>query len=287
MTWGPLRHTRKLKSLCSSAVGSAPKTFYASSREPQNLEESEKVWTKETLPLVQEDEIKELLSELDTHKSWRTGEVPEDWRKANVIPVFKKGKKKDPGNYRPVSLTSIPGKMMERLVLAIISKHMEEKKAIRSSQHGFTKGKSCLTNLIAFYDGITGWIDEGRAVDVVYLDFSKAFDTVSHSILIDKLRKCGLEEWTVRWIENWLQDRAQRVVIRGTDSSWRSVTSGVTQYWVQSSSIYSSMTWTRGWSVPSASLLTIQNWEGLLTRWRAVLPYSETWTGWRAGQRGT
>ncbi|PKU40282.1 rna-directed dna polymerase from mobile element jockey- hypothetical protein [Limosa lapponica baueri] len=162
-------------------------------------------------------------------RSRRTGEVPEDWRKANVIPVFKKGKKEDPGNYRPVSLTSIPGKMMECLCVGIILKHMEEKKAIRSSQHGFTKGKSCLTNLIAFYDGITGWIDEGRAVDVVYLDFSKAFDTVSHSILVDKLRKCGLEEWTVRWIENWLKDRAQRVVIRVTESSWRSVTSGVPQ----------------------------------------------------------
>ncbi|PKU36691.1 rna-directed dna polymerase from mobile element jockey- hypothetical protein [Limosa lapponica baueri] len=74
--------------------------------------------------------------------------------------------------------------MMERLILGIISKHMEEKQAIRSSQHGFTKRKSCLTNLIAFYDGMTGCIDEGRAVDVVYLDFSKAFDTVSHSILI-------------------------------------------------------------------------------------------------------
>ncbi|PKU33573.1 rna-directed dna polymerase from mobile element jockey- hypothetical protein [Limosa lapponica baueri] len=67
--------------------------------------------------------------------------VAEDWRKANVTPVFKKGKKEDPGNYRLVSLTSIPGKMMERLILGIISKHMEEKKAIRSSQHGFTKGK--------------------------------------------------------------------------------------------------------------------------------------------------
>ncbi|PKU35296.1 hypothetical protein llap_14400 [Limosa lapponica baueri] len=146
------------------------------------------------------------------------GEVPEDWRKANVTPVFKKGKKEDLGNYRLVSLTS--GKMMKRLLLGIISKHMEEKKAIRSSQHRFNKGKSCLTNLIAFYDGMTGWIDEGRAVDVVYLDFSKAFDTASHSILIGKLRKCALDEWTVRWIENWLKDRAQRVVISGTESSW-------------------------------------------------------------------
>ena len=87
---------------------------------------------------------------------------------------------------------------------------------IRSSQHGFPKRKSCLTNLITFYDGMIIWVDEGRAVNVVYLDFSKAFDTVSHNILIGKLRKCGLDEWTVRWIENWLNGRAQSVVISGT-----------------------------------------------------------------------
>jgi len=148
--------------------------------------------------------------------------VPEDWKKANVTPVFKKGKKEDPGNYRPVSLTSIPGKGMELFILDVIIKQVEEKKVIRSSQHGFSERKSCLTNLIAICDGMTGSVDEGRAVDVVYLDFSKAFDTVPYNIFTGKLRKR-----TVRWIENWLKGRAQRVVVSGAESSWRPVTSGV------------------------------------------------------------
>ena len=84
-----------------------------------------------------------------------------------------------------------------------------------------------MTHLIAFYDGITGWVDEGKEVDVVYLDFSKAFDTVSHNILLGKLRKYGLDEWTLRWSENWLNGRAQRVVISDTESTWRPVASGV------------------------------------------------------------
>ena len=112
---------------------------------------------------------------------------------------------------------------MKQLILEVIIKQVEEKKVITSSQHGFTKGKSCLTNLIAFYDGMIGWRDEGGAVDVVYLDFSKAFDTVSHNILLGKLRKCGLDEWTVRWIESWLNGR--------------------TQYWAQPCSTSSSTTW--------------------------------------------
>ena len=145
--------------------------------------------------------------------------MPEDCRKANVTPIFKKGKKEDPGNYRPLSFTSVLGKVMEQFILDDMSKQIDENKVIMSSQHGFTKGKSCLNNLIVFYDGMISRVDEGRAVDVVYLDFTKNFDTVSHNILLVKLRKCGLHECTVRWIENWLNGRAQKVVISGAESS--------------------------------------------------------------------
>ncbi|CAM5163122.1 unnamed protein product, partial [Eretmochelys imbricata] len=110
-----------------------------------------------------------------------------------------------------------------------LSYQLEERKVIRNSQHGFTKGKSCLTNLIAFYDAITGSVDEGKAVDVLFLDFSKASGTVSRSILASKLKKCGLDECTIRWIESWLDHRAQWVVINGSMSSWQLVSSGVPQ----------------------------------------------------------
>ncbi|CAM5074980.1 unnamed protein product [Natator depressus] len=110
---------------------------------------------------------------------------------------------------------------MEQVLKKSILKHFEERKVIRNSQHGFIKGKSCLTNLIAFYDEITGSVDEGKAVDVLFLDFSKAFDMVSHSILASKLKKYGLDEW--------LDCRAQRVVISGSMSSWQPVSSGMPQ----------------------------------------------------------
>ena len=103
-------------------------------------------------------------------QSWLIGEVLTDWKLANVTPIYKKGQKDDPGNYRPVSLTSIPGELMEQLIQSTITQHMRDNKMIRPSQYEFMKGRSCLTNLISFYNRVTCLLDEGKAVDVVYLE---------------------------------------------------------------------------------------------------------------------
>ncbi|GAB0182471.1 mitochondrial enolase superfamily member 1 [Grus japonensis] len=139
-------------------------------------------------------ELAELLTKplsITYQQSWLTGEVSVDWRLANVMPIFRKGQMEDLGNYRPVSLTSV------QIILSIIMRHIQDNQVIRPSQHGFMKGRSCLINLSCFYDNVTHLVTGGKTVDVVYLDFIKAFDTVSHSILLEKLAAHSLDGRTL------------------------------------------------------------------------------------------
>jgi len=163
------------------------------------------------------------------NKSISTGEVPSAWKTANVTPIFKKGTKGDPGNYRPVSLTSVPCKLLESVLKDKIMSHLLDNNLIKESQHGFMPGRSCATNLVEFLDFVTKAVDDGKAVDIFYLDFAKAFDKVPRQRLIRKLRAKGVSEEMVKWIEQWLTGRTQKVSVQGEYSETCDVDSGVPQ----------------------------------------------------------
>ena len=162
-------------------------------------------------------------------KSLREGRVPEDWRRANVVPIYKSGDRGKAKNYRPVSLTCQLCKVFERLVRDELVEHLESKGLLRDTQHGFRRGRSCLTNLLTFLDRVTEELDKGGSVDVIYLDFAKAFDKVPHHRLLRKLEGYGVSGSVLAWIKGWLLNRWQRVGVRGHWSGWRRVLSGIPQ----------------------------------------------------------
>lgn len=162
-------------------------------------------------------------------KSTESGKVPKEWKQANVTPVHKNGSKKLPMNYRPISLTSIIGKLLETILKNQIYEYIEENDIVPPNQHGFRSHHSCTTNLIQFFDPITKILDRGKPVDMIYFDFKKAFDLVPHCILITKLHRFGIRGKLLSWIQDWLIGRTQRVTLNGKESGWKGVTSGVVQ----------------------------------------------------------
>ena len=163
------------------------------------------------------------------NQSLQSGVVPADWKTANVVPIFKKGVKSEPGNYRPVSLTSVICKTMERILQKKLVDHLEKNDLLKNSQHGFRSKRSCATNLIEFLDYTTSKVDLGDPVDIIYYDFSKAFDKVSIPKLLHKLYAYGVRGNLHRWIKSWLTGRRQRTTINGQYSTWAEVLSGVPQ----------------------------------------------------------
>eukprot|EP00057_Strongylocentrotus_purpuratus_P004120 XP_003728072.1 PREDICTED: RNA-directed DNA polymerase from mobile element jockey-like [Strongylocentrotus purpuratus] len=162
-------------------------------------------------------------------QSIQTGQIPQEWKDANITPLFKKGSRLSPNNYRPVSLTSQVVKLLERIIYDKLMEHAVDNDMISCHQHGFQKKCSCVTQLLECLYDWTKAYDEAKGMDVIYLDFRKAFDTVPHRRLLYKLKHNGIRGHILNWIEGFLTGRRQRVVLRNGTSRWRSVTSGVPQ----------------------------------------------------------
>ena len=162
-------------------------------------------------------------------KSFRIGVIPPDLKKQYISPIFKKGNKTEPANYRPVSITSHLIKTFERVMRNKLVDYLEVNNFLPDNQHGFRKRRSCLTQLLEHVDTILKNLNNGQEVDVIYLDYSKAFDKVDHKVLLAKMRKYGIGGKVYTWIENFLSDRLQTVTVEGKKSSYKSVKSGVPQ----------------------------------------------------------
>jgi hypothetical protein len=179
--------------------------------------------------------LKELASQLATplqiifQRSMDDGQLPNEWREAVIAPIFKKGAKDKPGNYRPVSLTSVVCKVMEGLVRDKIVSHMNDNNLFSRHQHGFISGRSCMTQLLEVMEQWTHIIDEKGCIDTVFFDFMKAFDSVPHRRLATKWKAYGIQGELSSWIEAFLKDRRQRVNVNNNLSAWKDVTSGVPQ----------------------------------------------------------
>lgn len=150
-------------------------------------------------------------------------------KKAKVTPIFKKGSRTSANNYRPVSLTSILCKTMETLIRNKIMEHMKANNLICKEQHGFTPGRSCVTQLLDTLDCWTETLDRGGSIDAIYMDFRKAFDSVPHHRLILKTKAHGIEGKLLQWIEAFLSGRTQQVFVNGSKSEEAQVTSRIPQ----------------------------------------------------------
>ena len=162
-------------------------------------------------------------------KCLKASSIPREWKHATVVPIFKKGQKKLASNYRPISLTSVVCKTMEAIVKDRIMLHLEANNLLSPHQHGFRPARSCTTQLLEAMDSWTQVMEEGQPLDVVYLDFQKAFDSVPHVRLLLKIEAHGIEGEVLQWIKAFLSGRTQQVLVEGALSDRSPVTSGVPQ----------------------------------------------------------
>ena len=163
------------------------------------------------------------------NKSLQQRQVPDEWKRAKISAIYKKGKKSLAGNYRPVSLTSIVGKIMESVVRNHLMEHLTENNYLTNKQYGFMPGRSTGIQLIKVLDEWTAALYNGDKIDCIYMDYQKAFDTVPHKRLIKKLKAYNIGQESIEWTRDFLSGRMQQVVVNGKSSEWHEVTSGIPQ----------------------------------------------------------
>ena len=179
--------------------------------------------------------LKELADVIDSplatifQQSMDEGKLPSIWKHAQITPIYKKGPRNQAKNYRPISLTSIVCKLMETIICEIIIEHVKTNKLGSTEQHGFSKGKSTVTNLLEALNIWTEAAQHGIPTDVIYLDYAKAFDTVPHERLIRQISTFGINGLVLEWIRSFLTGRKQQVRVNNSTSSWEPVSSGVPQ----------------------------------------------------------
>ena len=162
-------------------------------------------------------------------KSLMDGVVPVAWTHSTIVPIFKKGSRHVALNYRPISLTSICSKTLERMVADCLYEYLNSNSLLSPSQFGFRQGRTVDDQLLLVYNDVSRWLDSWEAVDVVFFDFAKAFDTVSHGVLLSKLRHLGIGGAILDWLGDFLVGRTMSVSVSGVCSTAKHVTSKVPQ----------------------------------------------------------
>ena len=211
--------------------------------------------------------LKELADELYRplaalfQNSLNSGLVPKQWKSALVTPIYKKGDKHNPANYRPVSLTSVCCKVLEHIVAKALLCHLEEHKILTENQHGFRHHRSCETQLLIFVDELLRSMSEGKQIDAVIMDFSKAFDMVPHNSLLFKLSGYGIQDKTLDWIESFLSDRSQRVVVEGEQSDLPKCVGSSCRLFADDTIVYKEISSPADSAALQQDLEALQRWE--------------------------
>ena len=173
-------------------------------------------------------EITPRLTRIIQH-SLNTGRMAKCWKIANLTPLYKKGEKHQTGNYRPVSLLPCVSKVLERVVHNHVMDFLEDNRLLSYNQSAFRKGTSTTTHLQELYHQLARGMDQRKTAKIIFADISKAFDKVWHGGLLDKVHRLGIRGNLLRWLKDYLADRFQRVVLKGSTSSWLKIIAGVPQ----------------------------------------------------------